>query len=193
MSDVYFKYKNELEPAKGLILISEPHLPDTNFDRTVVLLCEHNEEGTFGFVLNKSSRVSLGELLQNGKELSMEVSIGGPVEQNTLHFLHSSSSLEGAADIVDGIFMGGNFELLLDWLETDLIKPDDVKFYLGYSGWGAEQLAEEIEMNSWIVYKPKDLKILLDSKANEMWTNILNEMGGRYSMYSKYPEDPRLN
>ena len=193
MSDVYFKYKNELEPSKGRVLISEPHLPDTNFDRTVVLLCDHNEEGSFGFVLNKNSRVTLGELLQDGKELSMEVGVGGPVEQNTLHFLHTLESLEGAVSIVDGVFMGGNFNLLLDWFENGIAKPEEVKFYLGYSGWGTGQLAEEIELNSWIVYEPKDLKKFLNVKEEEMWTSVLNEMGGRYSMYSKYPEDPRLN
>ena len=193
MNEVYFKYKNELEPAKGRVLISEPHLPDANFERTVVLLCDHNEEGSFGFVLNKNSRVTLGELLQDGKELSMEVGVGGPVEQNTLHFLHALESLEGAVSVVDGIFMGGNFNLLLDWVESGITGTEEVKFYLGYSGWGAGQLAEEIELNSWIVYEPQNLKKFLNTREDEMWTKVLNEMGGRYSMYSKYPEDPRLN
>ena len=193
MSDVYFKYKNELEPAKGRVLISEPHLPDTNFDRTVVLLCEHNEEGSFGFVLNKTSRVTLGELLEEGKDLSMEVGVGGPVEQNTLHFLHRLSGLEGAVNVGDDLFMGGDFELLLDKFNSNSIEAEEVKFYLGYSGWGAGQLLEEIELNSWIVYEPKNLKEILTTNANDMWTGMLNEMGGRFSMYSKYPADPRLN
>ena len=193
MSDVYFKYKNELEPAKGRVLISEPHLPDTNFDRTVVLLCEHNDEGSFGFVLNKTSRVTLGELLEDGKDLSMEVGVGGPVEQNTLHFLHGLSGLEGAVNVGDDLFMGGDFNLLLDKFNSNSIDAKEVKFYLGYSGWGAGQLLEEIELNSWIVYEPKNLKEILNTDANDMWAGMLNEMGGRYSMYSKYPADPRLN
>ena len=193
MSDVYFKYKNELEPAKGRLLISEPHLPDTNFERTVILLCEHNEEGSFGFVLNKDSRLTLGELLQDGKELPKEVKIGGPVEQNTLHFLHSSEMLEGSKLIGQDIYWGGDFNTLLDWFENDLIKPKEAIFYLGYSGWSAGQLAEEIEMNSWIVYEPQILWKVLETSSSEMWTALLNEMGGRFSMFSKYPEDPRLN
>ena len=134
MSSLYFNYKNEVPPEKGSLLISEPHLPDTNFERTVILLCEHNEEGSFGFVLNKQSRATLGELLEDQKELSVPVGIGGPVEQNTLHFLHLSEELEGSRNVTDDIFLGGDFNILLEWLSTSVIKPEDVHFYLGYSG-----------------------------------------------------------
>jgi putative transcriptional regulator len=193
MNDVFFQYKNELEPAKGRLLISEPHLPDMNFERTVVLLCEHNEEGSFGFVLNKDSKLTLGELVQEGIDLPKKVKIGGPVEQNTLHFLHSSEMLEGSTLIAQDVYCGGDFKTLLALFENDLIKTTEATFYLGYSGWGAGQLADEIEINSWIVYEPKNLRKVLDTKSSEMWTSLLNEMGGRFSMYSKYPEDPRLN
>ena len=193
MSSIYFKYKNELHPEKGRLLISEPHLPDSNFERTVILLCEHNDEGSFGFVLNKKSRVTLGEILEDQKELTIPVRIGGPVEQNTLHFLHRSDELEGCRPVAGGVLWGGDFTVLLDWLNNHLLKPDEVFFYLGYSGWSAGQLAEEIEHNSWIVYESKDLMAILQTPEDQMWTNILNEMGGRFRMFSKYPEDPRLN
>jgi putative transcriptional regulator len=193
MSNLYFNYKNEVPPEKGSLLISEPHLPDTNFERTVILLCEHNEEGSFGFVLNKKSRVTLGELLEDQKGLSAPVGIGGPVEQNTLHFLHRSEELEGSRHVTDDIYWGGDFNILLEWLNTSVIQPDEVHFYLGYSGWSAGQLQEEIEHNSWIVYQSKDLKSVLETSDQDMWTSILNEMGGRFTMFSKYPEDPRLN
>lgn len=193
MSEVFFRYKNEEPPEKGKLLISEPHLPDTNFERTVILLCEHNEQGSFGFVLNKESNVNFGELIEGQKDLTVPVRIGGPVEQNTLHYLHNSKTLESSQQIGDEVYWGGDFDMLLDWLATKLISPQDVRFYLGYSGWGEGQLEKEIAANSWIVYNPKNLEEILNTPDDKMWSTILEKMGGRFAMYSKYPADPRLN
>src|SRR5258708_5439916 len=135
----FFKYKNKLKPEKGRILVSEPYLPDPNFDRTIVLLCEHNEEGSFGFVLNDI------------KSYPGKVYVGGPVQQDTLHFIHRYPALEDSVEIAEGIFWGGNFDRLVFHLQTKQIGPEDVKFFVGYSGWSQGQLDEEMEMDSWIV------------------------------------------
>lgn len=193
MSEVFFKYRNEEQPERGKLLISEPHLPDSNFERTVILLCEHNDEGSFGFVLNKESKVTLGELIEEQKDITVPVRIGGPVEQNTLHYLHKSKSLEDSQQIGENVFWGGDFEMLLEWIGTKLISPEEVRFYLGYSGWGEGQLAKEIDANSWIVFAPDNLEEILNTPDDNMWSSILEKMGGRFAMYSKYPADPRLN
>ncbi len=193
--NIFFKYNSEIEPTSGCILVSEPHLPDNNFDRTVILVCKHDEEGSFGFVLNRKSNVQLNELMKEANGLEVPVYIGGPVEQNTLHFIHKDDTLTDAEPVNDNFYWGGNFELLINWLHDEVIDKDKVKFFLGYSGWGKGQLMEEIKENSWIVIKPSDDNELIFSKGSseDMWKRILEDMGGRYSMYSKYPEDPRLN
>ena len=193
-NNIFFKYKSGVEPTSGCILVSEPHLPDNNFDRTVILLCKHDEEGSFGFVLNRKSNVNLNELMKEAEGIELPVYIGGPVEQNTLHFVHNDDTLTDAELVNDSFYWGGDIDLLLSWLQDKVIDKNSVKFFLGYSGWGQGQLMEEIKENSWIVIEPKSSELIFDADgSSEMWKNILEDMGGRYTMYSKYPEDPRLN
>jgi len=191
--NIFFKYKNNIAPSGGCILVSEPHLPDNNFDRSVVLLCKHDDEGSFGFVLNKESNVNLEELLPDAEGIKSPINIGGPVEQNTLHFIHNDDTLENAERVTENLYWGGNFNLLLSWLQEGVVDRNLVKFFLGYSGWAAGQLMDEIAENSWIVYKPEDTGFIFDINSKDMWKSLLESMGGRYSMYSKYPIDPRLN
>lgn len=193
-NNIFFKYSSDIEPSSGCILVSEPHLPDNNFDRTVILLCKHDEEGSFGFVLNRKSNVQLKELMKEAEGIDVPVYIGGPVEQNTLHFIHKDETLTDAEFINDNFYWGGDFDLLLSWLHDEVIDKENVRFFMGYSGWGKGQLLEEIKENSWIVIKPDDNEVIFnDSNPDDMWRSILEDKGGRFSMYSKYPEDPRLN
>lgn len=189
----FFKYRNKIKPEKGRLLISEPFLPDPNFERTVVLLCEHNEEGSFGFVLNKPSILKVSEVMDDITELDNVVYVGGPVQQDTLHFIHRNTLLENAVEIVDQIFWGGAFENLMVLVETRQITGNDIRFFLGYSGWGPGQLDAELEQDSWIVCDYVTDQLLFDTGPEIMWRKALENMGGRFSMYSNYPVDPRLN
>ena len=147
----FFRFRNKLVPQKGRLLISEPFLPDPHFERTIILLCEHNEEGSFGFVLNKPSETSVEEVVQDIERHSDRVYIGGPVQQDTLHFIHRHPELEESTEIAKGIYWGGSFERLILLLQTRQIDASDVKFFVGYSGWSAGQLEEELQADSWIV------------------------------------------
>ncbi|HEY3403777.1 MAG TPA: YqgE/AlgH family protein [Ohtaekwangia sp.] len=189
----FFKYKNQLKPEKGRLLISEPFLPDPNFERTVVLLCEHNDEGSFGFVINKPSILKVNEVMEDMRKLEEIVFVGGPVQQDTLHFLHRHETLENAVHIREGIYWGGDFENLITKLDTVQLKPSDIRFYLGYSGWGPGQLETELEEDSWIVCDYVTDELLFDTIPEEIWKKALDNMGGRFSVYSNYPVDPRLN
>ncbi len=189
----YFKYRNEVNPGKGKMLVSEPYLADPNFERTLVLLCEHNDEGSFGFVLNKPSIARMGDVLEGLKGLDAPVYIGGPVQQDTLHFIHQCADLEGATEITPGVFWGGNFEGLLVNLDIQKMNVDDVKFFLGYSGWAAGQLEGELKTDSWIVSDRITPELIFETDHQEMWKKALRIMGGRFSVYSNYPADPRDN
>lgn len=189
----FFKYRNKIKPEKGRLLISEPFLPDPNFERTVVLLCEHNEEGSFGFVLNKPSILKVNEIMEDMTDLDNLVYVGGPVQQDTLHFIHRNAVLDNAVEIVNQIFWGGSFENLMLLCETNQITSNDIRFFLGYSGWGPGQLDTELDQESWIVCDYVTDQLLFDTGPEIMWRKALENMGGRYSMYSNYPVDPRLN
>ncbi len=194
MSNEYFKYNNNQKPEKGDLLISEPLLPDNNFSRSVVYLCEHNEDGAFGFVLNRPAKLMLSQIMEDFEKSENDLFIGGPVQQDTLHYIHRVPELlMESKEIKNGIFWGGNFEQLKFQLENNIIRSQDIKFFVGYSGWAAGQLIDELKINSWIVFKNADITQIFDTEPDVLWKETLTKMGGKYRMFSNYPEDPRLN
>ena len=190
----YFHTHTNFKPERGDLLISEPFLPDPNFERSVVYLCEHDENGSFGFVLNQVSQVTLEEVIEEVEHSDAPVYVGGPVERNTMHFLHRSDLLkEDSKEICNGIMWGVNFENLLTLINTYQMDFDDIKFFVGYSGWSPGQLEEELKSNSWIIYKSAEKDLVFDLSSKDLWKQAMSELGGKYRMMSNYPTDPRLN
>jgi putative transcriptional regulator len=189
----FFKYSNRIVPQRGRLLLSEPYLADPNFERTTVLLTEHNNSGTVGFILNKPSESRVGEIMEDLKELDSRIFIGGPVEQDTLHYVHRLTALEDAIEIQPGLFWGGNFDQLISMVETKQILTTDVKFFLGYSGWSPGQLDEELKIESWIVSDLTSALLVFETEPEQMWKQAMRDLGGRFSIYSNYPADPRMN
>ena len=187
--------KNKLKiPKAGDLLISEPFLQDENFVRSVVLLCEHSEEGSFGLVINKPSILKLNELVQALDFLDKEVFVGGPVEQNTLHFIYTGEQvLDGSVPLGDNIWWGGDYESLVEKLQLGLLDPDSVRFFLGYSGWGTDQLKEELDDETWIICRQNLNEQTLNLTPEELWKSLLKNMGGEFKVIANYPLDPRLN
>ncbi len=190
-----FEYdKNIPEPERGDLLISEPFLNDPNFERTVILICENNDEGTFGLVLNKKTKLKLVDVLSDEIDFDGELNLGGPVEQNTLHFVHrNTKEVEGTVDLGRGIGWSGDFEQLKSMLSQRLLSEKDIQFYLGYSGWAEGQLREELDAQSWFVKKGATPEEIFDMSVDELWKSVLKTMGGKYKVFSNYPVDPRLN
>lgn len=188
-----FKDSKQIPPQKGAFIISDPFLPDDNFKRTVILLCEHNEEGSFGLVINKPIGLQVHEVIEEFPEIDAELFLGGPVENNTLHFLHTiGSAIEDSLEVEDGLYWGGNYDQVRDMIADEIIVPDQIKFFLGYSGWGAGQLESELDEKSWIVSKARKNHIFFDN-TDDIWRNVLKEMGGQYFIMSNFPESPLLN
>lgn len=188
----YNSFDNQL-PTKGDLMISEPFLPDPNFERTVILVCEHNEQGSFGFVLNKPSVLKLSDVMEEIDGFESMIHVGGPVQQDTLHFIHRIDKLEGGEEISEGVRWGGNFEQLKIMIGLEQVDEKDIIFFLGYSGWGEGQLQDEIKEKSWIIHKSVTPQQVFDKDPKSLWRDILKEMGGKYKMFSNYPTDPRLN
>ncbi|MFN3402679.1 MAG: YqgE/AlgH family protein [Cytophagaceae bacterium] len=177
----------------GDILISEPYLGDNNFERTVILLCEVNNTGVLGYVLNKPTLVALDSVIESIVSNTEMLFIGGPVSQDSLHFIYKNEyNIEGSVKIMDNLYWGGNFDQVIDLINNRQLNPEDFRFFLGYSGWDEGQLEEELKNNSWIV-SSIDEDELFKTEPEELWRASLKKMGGKYKMYSNYPVDPRLN
>ena len=180
-------------PKTGRFLISEPFMFDPNFKRTVVLLVEHGEEGSIGFVLNRRIDKTIDEIVELTTRHNAPVFLGGPVEQNTLHYIHQlGEELPGSKEILDGVFWGGDFEALNKKIASGEIGERDILFFVGYSGWGNSQLEDELERKSWIV-APGNTDFVFQENYDDLWRQILKSMGTRYGVIANYPEDPRLN
>jgi putative transcriptional regulator len=184
---------NKTAPAKGKFLISEPFMEDNFFKRSVVFLCDHNEDGSFGFVLNNILSINMKDVMEGFEECEFEVGFGGPVNSSNLYYIHTLGHLlEDSICIQEGLYTGGNFEKLQNLINTGLVGQNQVRFFLGYSGWTAGQLDQEIKDSAWIVTNSAQENII-NSKDKELWKNLLNEMGGKFKAIANFPEDPSLN
>ena len=183
-----------MNPKSGSILISEPFLKDSNFSRTVILLCEHNKDGTFGLVMNrKIEEYRLPDIMPELEALDAPLYYGGPVQPNTLHFLHTRPDLfDDCMLVTDNIYWGGKFEELTYYISTKQIANDEIRFFIGYSGWGVEQLEAEIKENTWMVHDGKQVALFEDD-TEKLWRSVLRDMGGKYKVISNFPIDPSLN
>jgi len=188
-----FQPENRHQPARGRLLVSEPYLPDPYFRRTVVLLCDHSAEGSFGFVLNRRMDLTVNDLMQDLPPIASQVGIGGPVQSGELYYLHTlGAHIPGSVEVVDGVHMGGDYEQLRSVLATDPRLSRHVRFFVGYSGWGPDQLRKELDDRSWLV-APASKRSVMSPAVDELWRNTLRSMGRAFAPLADFPEDPSLN
>lgn len=184
---------NKLPPQRGRLLVSGPFLPDPYFRRTVVLLCDHDEEGSFGFVLNRYIDLEINDLVEGFPPISTRISIGGPVQSGNLYYLHTfGKRLEGSQEVVAGVYMGGDFEQMRNMLTGDPLLARHLRFFVGYSGWGKDQLSGEMEQHAWLVGQGTKQRIM-NTKRDDLWADTLRNMGGDFAPLAGFPEDPTLN
>lgn len=184
-------------PGQGKLLIAEPFLRDDNFKRSVVLITAYENEGVVGFVLNRPTDFNVGDLapdFSNDYGFNPRLFQGGPVQNETLHFIHKlGDELEGSVQIGHNLWWGGNAEQLSQKIKLNLVDEEDVRFFMGYSGWGIAQLEMEIEENTWIVTGNVE-DLMFDNEAdNEFWRKIMDNLGGNYKVVANYPEDVHWN
>lgn len=184
----------DLKPQKGKLLIAEPSLTgDVSFNRSVVLLAEHNDEGSIGFILNKPLEYQINDLITE-ISLPFQVYNGGPVEQDNLYFIHKVPHLiDNSIEISDGIYWGGDFEKTINLINERIISEEDIRFFLGYSGWSSLQLDQELSSRSWIVVQNKLESAIIQKSSVAFWKEKMIELGGNYLLWSNAPENPSLN
>ena len=184
---------NNLKPAKGRLLLSEPLMGDYYFGRSVVLLVDHNEEGSVGVILNKPVTAKLNEVIEGFPEYNPDIYMGGPVETNKLFYIHTfGNEVTGSVEISDDIYWGGNLDVVKELMYTGRANERNIRFFIGYSGWGASQIDSELKKNSWIVTRPGH-ELIFDIRPTDMWSIFMKQMGGKYRYWTKFPSDPNQN
>lgn len=190
---INFNIHNTLIPSTGKILLAEPFLQDDYFSRAVILLCHHDEESTFGFVLNHYIEVDITESSTPLPLIESQISIGGPVEEQSLFFIHNKPDIiSDAAQITEGLFMGGKFEDLKKGVDTGVIQQNEVRYFLGYSGWSPGQLDEELKEKSWLISDDIDVNLILDTHHPNLWKTLMQRQDGHNHMVD-FPINPQLN
>lgn len=179
---------------KGQLLIAEPSIiGDISFNRSVILLAEHNKEGSVGFILNKPLKYTIKDLVPD-INANFKIYNGGPVEQDNLYFIHNVPELiTNSIEISSGIFWGGDFELTRNLINEGKIKKDNVRFFLGYTGWETMQLESEMKTNSWIIAENLYRNKIIGKSTTDFWKEKILELGGDYIIWSNAPENPLLN
>ncbi|MDO5968230.1 YqgE/AlgH family protein [Flavivirga aquimarina] len=184
-----------IKPKKGDLLIAEPAIiGDVSFNRSIVLIADHSsKDGAIGFILNKPLEYTINELVPE-VEATYKVYNGGPVEQDNLYFIHKIPKLiPESIEISLGIFWGGDFNKVVELITNGDISEKDIRFFLGYSGWEANQLEEELKANSWVVTKNIYKNDIIEKDYKSFWKEKMLEFGGEYSIWSNAPENPNYN
>lgn len=175
------------------LLIADPFLKEEPFRRSVIYLCEHNEEGSFGLVLNKKFDFSLSELIVGVERNNLDVYVGGPVGTDTLHFLHQYPQyIPGSKQMSEKIFWGGNFEKAIELINHQAIDVQKIKFFIGYSGWSPKQLDNELNEKSWIV-APSNAEVIFNYHEDAIWEKSIDLLDQNFQPLKNYPLDPQLN
>lgn len=176
---------------KGKLLVAKPFLDDENFERSVVLLCEYSQEGAFGLILNKETELVFSDLFENVK-INFKINEGGPVGGNTLHYLHTKANINGAKEVFPGVYWSGDFDEIQNGIKSGFIQKEEIKFYLGYSGWDTNQLDYELKENTWIIAPPKH-EFIFEMEQKTLWSKVLRSLGKEYFIMANTPRDSRLN
>ncbi len=188
-----FKIKQKEEPSHGKILIAEPLLLDGIFGRSVVFLVEHGCEGSIGYVLNKNSGFTIQQLLPDFKNYYTPVFIGGPVATNTLHFIYKShEQLTNSKKVSDNLFWGGDIKEILNCIKKGIIKEQNIKFFIGYSGWGKNQLSIELKKHYWVVSSICSEEIFVED-PKMLWKRSIVLLDKKFHFWLNIPSNPSLN
>ena len=179
---------------KGKILIAEPSIiGDISFNRSIILLVEHGNNGSIGFILNKPMNLNISDLIPE-IESNLKIYNGGPVQQDNLYFIHKISDLIPESIMIsEGLYWSGNFKQVIKLIKKGEINQNDIRFFLGYSGWDSNQLDDELNNNTWILSENSHNKNIITAVDEVFWKNKMIDLGGEYSLWSNAPEHPSHN
>ena len=178
---------------KGSLLISEPSSIEQTFFKSIILITHHDKDESIGLILNQTTKIKLHDLLDNIPISDFPVSYGGPVEKNALQFIHILGNIiPNTKKISDKLFWGGDFEKVLELIRCGKISKNEIRFFVGYSGWGEEQLINEVIENSWIIHEFKT-SICMQYSDQNLWSDLIKTKKKKYAIWANMPKNPSLN
>lgn len=187
-------FENSEEPRAGGFLLSDPFQGDPFFERSVVYLCQHDSDGTFGFVLNNPLALNLHDIIERQDLKDQSLFIGGPVAKNQLFFLHNlGESIANSLACGHDIYFSGDFDSLIEYLDLNGYDAIKLKFFVGYSGWDENQLEEEIKEHSWIAAKNIPLSFVFEENHQTLWKSCMELQGSKFKMIANFPKNPNEN
>ncbi len=184
-----------LSLKKGIFLIADPKLRDPNFSQTVILLCEHNNQGSLGVVVNRPTTLRLSDAIPNLNDHCSTTDViyaGGPVQQDHIMTLYrAEEQIPESKHVAAGMYLGGSLAILENMLAS-VSSTNSIRAYVGYAGWSSNQLESELEESSWKLV-PADQKFVFDMEPTKVWATLLASLGKSYSIYENMPPDPTMN
>ena len=181
-----------IKPHQGIILISEPSLRDFYFRQSVVLLAEHNEEGSFGIIINKPIETRLNEVLKEFSDIDIPIYLGGPVKTDSIFFIHTKENVDKSLKIIDGLYWGGDIDTIRDMIRMGMIGENEIRFFIGYAVWNPNQLDREISEKSWVL-SHTTVEEVINRHPEQLWSGYLKSMGSDYAIWANFPADPSFN
>lgn len=181
-----------IHPAMGKLLVAEPCMDDPDFARAVILLCEHGNDGTVGFVLNRPSPSAFHQLIPELGALQVPLYEGGPVQSDTLHMLHRMPALLGGMEVLPGLYWGGSYNSLMQALACPDFNHAAIRFFIGYTGWETGQLDAELKEGAWMVANPYD-NVVFNADSKLLWQQAVRSLGTDFAYLANWPIDPQLN
>jgi putative transcriptional regulator len=178
---------------KGQLLLDSGQLRGSFFQRTVVLICQHDAEGAFGLVLNRTSGTSAGDMIVADLPETLKICplfLGGPVQPSALSFLHSDAFIPDA-NVLPNLGLGHSLDELIEIGESPA-PTRKLKLFAGYAGWSPGQLEDEMKRDAWLTH-PASLELVFDTPADQLWRKILHQKGWQYRLLAEGPEDPSVN
>lgn len=192
-NDLFNIQYNNIDPQKGKVLIAEPFLHGKYFGRSVILLTDKGDDGAVGLILNKPLTYDLGDFFPELKDYYFQVFLGGPLQTGMLYYVHNLSHLiPNSVQINDNLYWGGDFDALAKLIQKNKIKPHQIRFFLGYSGWSPGQLEQELEEKSWVVSQLTNAEIMNEDNY-DLWEDSLRDLGGKFRLWANFPENPNMN
>ena len=179
---------------KGKILIANPFIDDPSFLQTVILLVEHNNDGSVGFILNRKIDLSIQEVVSDFLLFDAPIYYGGPVEENALFYIHTYPKISGAMEIMPNLYWGGDFEEIKSVINTTMPATSSIRFFAGYSGWGIGQLQSEMDRDTWLLQKISLEEIMKGEDVSTLWQKQVRfSKEERYAYWANIPQNPSLN
>jgi putative transcriptional regulator len=178
---------------RGQLLLDSGQLQGSFFQRTVVLVCQHDAEGAFGLVLNRATGNPAGDMIAADLPEQLKTTplfLGGPVQPTAFSYLYTDAYLPDA-NVMPNLNLGHSLDSLLE-LGQSFSPSQKVKLFAGYAGWSPGQLESELKRKAWITH-PASLELVFDTAPGQLWKAVLLQKGLKYRLLSQMPEDPSLN